>query len=83
MLIFRVFTDAGCVVGFAIRRFRTKALNHSRLFIRFAFPCFARLAMAVGRSYPGGIAARNPRLLLSLRFPMLRTIGGGGGSKMP
>ena len=29
MLIFRVFTDAGCVVGFAIRRFRTIVLNHS------------------------------------------------------
>ena len=43
----------------------------------------ARLAVEVALSHPGGIAALNPRLLLSLRFPVLRTIGGGGGSKMP
>ena len=65
MLIFRVFTDAGCVVGFAIRRFRTIVLNHSVIHtLRFLV---LRTAVDGGRFPFWGYRCTKPSVIASVK----------------
>ena len=59
------------------------ATLNPRLLIRYAFTCFARPEREVGCAYllyPGGIGLKpsTTRLFISLRFHVLRTVGGRG-----
>lgn len=63
MLIFRVFTDAGCVVGFAIRRFRTKALNHSVIHT-LRFPVLRTIGDGDGALLPRGYRCAKPSVII-------------------
>ena len=81
MLIFRVFTDAGCggIRYPEVSDYRPQPLGYS----------YASLSRAShdwrggGRFYPRDIAALNPWLFISLRFPVLRTIAGAVGGSIP
>ena len=84
MLIFRVFTDAGCVVGFAIRRFRTIVLNHSVIHT-LRFPVLRTIAGDGGAVLSRGYRCAEPPVIIvaALSRASHDWRGGGGGSLPP